>query len=87
MGDAGEGLVDAEARAQERRDEIERERMERRTEGVKNPEREREVTSLKLGRAALAAQITATVHERRKAQLVEALAEIDRRLAALHASK
>lgn len=87
MGDAGEGLVDAEARAQERRDEIEREREERRGAGVKDPERERELTSLRLARASLEAQIAETAHERRKAQLSEALAEIDRRLASLEASK
>ena len=86
MGDAGEGLVDAEARAQERRDEIERERTERRGEGVKNPELEREMTSLKLARAALESQVTETTPERRKAQLKAAIAEIDRRLAGLQAS-
>ena len=86
MGDAGEGLVDAEARAQERRDEIERERTERRGQAVKNPELEREITSLRLARAALESQITETAHERRKAQLTDAIAEIDRRLAGLQAS-
>ena len=36
MGDAGEGLIDAEARIQERMEELERERTERRHQDVRN---------------------------------------------------
>ena len=84
MGDAGEGLVDNEARAQERRDELERARQERRSPGVDtSPDalaRRRETESLRLARAELQRQLDATTVERRRAQLAGAIAEIDRRL-------
>ena len=80
MGDAGEGLVDSEARIQERRDEIERERAERNRTAPANPEAERAAESLRLARAELERQRNATTHERRRAQIAQAIAEIDRRL-------
>ena len=80
MGDAGEGLVDSEARIQERRDEIERERAERNRTAPANPEAERAAESLRLARAELERQLNATTHERRRAQIAQAIAEIDRRL-------
>jgi hypothetical protein len=83
MGDSGEGLVDAEARIQERMEERE---ADRRRSGVKppaaDPEKVRERESLKLAKAELTRQAEATAHPIRKQQIQAALAEIDRRLAA-----
>ena len=82
MGDSGEGLVDAEARIQERMEEREADR--RRTTGqapAVDPEKARERESLKLAKAELTRQATATTHPIRKKQIDDALAEIDRRLA------
>jgi hypothetical protein len=82
MGDSGEGLVDAEARIQERMEEREADR--RRSGGqvpVVDPEKARERESLKLAKAELTRQGTATTHPVRKKQIADAIAEIDRRLA------
>jgi hypothetical protein len=83
MGDAGEGLVDAEARVQERLDELARERSERKTQVVRDPEAMRAVESLRLARAEFERQLEATVHDRRRAQLTQAIAEVERRIAAI----
>jgi hypothetical protein len=81
MSDSGEGLVDAEARLQERMDErlAEKRRASGRT--AIDPERERTRESLRLARAELARQAESTVHPVRRQQIQQALAEIDRRLA------
>jgi hypothetical protein len=83
MGDSGEGLVDAEARIQERMEERE---ADRRRSGapapVVDPEKVRERESLKLAKSELTRQAEATTHPIRKQQIQAALAEIDRRLAA-----
>jgi hypothetical protein len=83
MGDSGEGLVDAEARTQERMEERE---ADRRRSGapapVVDPEKVRERESLKLAKAELTRQGEATTHPVRKKQIDAAIAEIDRRLAA-----
>jgi len=83
MGDSGEGLVDAEARIQEQIDEREAERK-RRSGGLPpiDPERLRQAESLRLARAELERQSTATTHPIRKQQIQAALEEIDKRLAA-----
>jgi hypothetical protein len=80
MGDSGEGLVDAEARIQERMEEREADR--RRTSGqpVVDPEKARERESLKLAKAELTRQAEVTTHPVRKKQIDAALAEIDKRL-------
>jgi septal ring factor EnvC (AmiA/AmiB activator) len=83
MGDAGEGLIDAESRIQERMEELERERTERRHQEVRNPEQQQALESLRLARAELERQLASTVHERRGAMIAEAIAEIDRRIAGL----
>lgn len=80
MGDAGEGLVDAEARIQERREEIERERRERDRAPDADPERTRKLESLKLARIELARQLERTADERRRTSLTQAMAELDRQL-------
>ncbi len=81
MGDAGEGLVDAESRIQERLDELARERADRRAGPVSDPESVRELESLRLARIELQRQLEATTHDRRRAQLAQAIEELDRRLA------
>ena len=85
MGDAGEGLIDADSRIQERLEDLEREREERRNPAVKNPENMREVESLRLARVELERQLASTTHERRRAMLTQALSEVDARLAAARA--
>ncbi len=81
MGDAGEGLIDAEGRIQERMEELERERT-RQNHGkvIRDPEKVHALESLRLARMELDRQLTAATHERRRAQLTEALAEVDRRM-------
>jgi hypothetical protein len=83
MGDSGEGLVDAEARIQERMEEREAERK-RRGGGTApaNPERARELESLRLAKANLERQAATAEHPVRKQQIKLAIAEIDKRLAA-----
>jgi len=81
MGDAGEGLIDADSRIQERLEEIERERTAKHGPAVRNPELVRALESLRLARTELERQLAATTHERRKAQIAQAIAEIDRRMA------
>ena len=86
MGDAGEGLIDADSRIQERMEELARERAERRSEVVRDPEAVRELESLRLARTELQRQHDATTHDRRRAQLMQAIAELDTRMGALQAS-
>ncbi len=82
MGDGAEGLVDAEARIQDRIDELEQERIPR-TRVVKDPDLEQRLQSLRLARIDLQRQIDAGVHVRRHEQLSQAIAELDRRIAEL----
>ena len=82
MGDAGEGLIDADSRIQERMEELERERAKAQVRDVRDPEALRQLESLRLARTELERQLTATAHERRRAQIGQAMAEIDRRIAA-----
>lgn len=83
MSDAGEGLVDAEARLQEQLDAREHERRRRGLAAGVDPEKLRAHESLRLAKAELARQLDVTQHPVRKAQLESAVAEIDRRMAAL----
>ena len=80
MGDGAEGLVDAQARIQERMDELEERRTRRRRVVAYDPERYRQLESLRLARTELARQASETKHEVRRQQLAEALAELDRRI-------
>jgi hypothetical protein len=82
MGDAGEGLIDAEARIQERMEDLERERAQKHNKTVRDPERLRALESLRLARTELERQLTATTHERRRAQLADAIKEVERRMEA-----
>ncbi len=81
MGDAGEGLIDAESRIQERLEEIERERAKVLAPAIRNPEQVRRLESLRLARTELNGQLAATSHERRRTQINQAIQEIDRRMA------
>jgi hypothetical protein len=85
MGDAGEGLVDAEARIAERLEEVARERAARREAAPRDPDTERELESLRLGRTELERQLASTTHERRKDTIAQAIAELDRRMTELRA--
>ena len=80
MGDAGEGLIDAESRIQERMDELQRERAQKQAQAVVDPERLRAFESLRLARTELERQLAVTAHERRRTQLQQAIDEIDRRM-------
>jgi ABC-type phosphate transport system auxiliary subunit len=81
MGDAGEGLVDAESRLAERMEEREQEKRKARqaTKGG-DPERARQLESLRLARTEMQRQLDVTTHEARKQQLGQAIAELDRRI-------
>ena len=81
MGDAGEGLVDAESRLAERMEEREQEkRKARQTAKSADPERARQLESLRLARTEMQRQLDVTTHEARKQQLGQAIAELDRRI-------
>ena len=81
MGDAGEGLVDAEGRIQERLEDLARARADKQGRDDRDPELLRTLESLRLARTELERQLDATTHERRGAMLREAIAEIDKRMA------
>jgi hypothetical protein len=83
MGDAGEALIDAESRIQERMEELARERAERRRAGAGNPAAGRALESLKLARIDLERQFAATAHDGRRNVLRQAIEELDRRLAGM----
>ena len=84
MGDAGEGLIDQDSRIQERMEELERERAKKVGRALHDPVRMRAqetLNSLKLARTELQRQHEATAHQSRRAQIAQALSEIDRRMA------
>ena len=84
MGDAGEGLVDAEARIQERMEELEAERRRRAGGRPKvDPEKVRQAESLKLARLNMVKQAEGASHPVRQKQIQLAIEEIDKRLATL----
>jgi hypothetical protein len=86
MGDAGEGLIDADTRLQERMDELEAERKATRNrKPPEDPDRVRQRESLKLARTELERQLERTEHPARKNQIAQAVAEIDKRLTSLDA--
>jgi ABC-type phosphate transport system auxiliary subunit len=88
MGDAGEGLIDAEARLQERMDELEESRKAAKDRGPKvDPEHARQMESLRLARIELQRQLDATTHSARRDQIGQALAEIEKRLAEMQKKK
>ena len=82
MGDAGEGLIDAESRIQERMEDLERERSQKNARPVRDPELVRALEGLRLARKELERQFASTTHDGRRAQIGKALEEIDRRMQA-----
>jgi chromosome segregation ATPase len=87
MGDSGEGLIDNEARIQERMEELQRNRAQLRKPPIENPELTRQIESLQLARKEMVRSIESTVHEARRTQLTAALADVDRRIAALQSEE
>ena len=85
MSDAGEGLVDADARIQERIEELERERAASKAPATRNPEQLQALESLRLARLDVERQLAATPDDGRRAMFTQALSEIDRRMAELSA--
>lgn len=84
MADAGEGLIDAQNRIQERMDEREEERARRaRRQADLDPEQVRRAESLRLAHTELNRQLQTTTHTARRQQLTSALAELERQLQAL----
>jgi hypothetical protein len=84
MGDAGEGLIDADSRLQERMEELEESRKAAKNKRpLEDPERVRTRESLKLARIELERQLELTEHPARKTQITQAVAEIEKRLTAL----
>ncbi len=84
IGDAGEGLVDAESRLAERLEEREEEKRRAKL-GVKkiDPERARQRESLRLAKADVERQLSVTTNVARKQQLSKALVDLDRQIASL----
>lgn len=88
MGDAGEGLIDAEARLQERMDELEESRKVAKDRGPRvDPEQVRQVESLRLAKIELQRQLESTTHDTRKHQIGQAISEIDRRMSEMTKKK
>jgi len=83
MGDSGEGLIDNEARIQERMEELQRNRERARRPVAENPEVARQLESLELARKEITRALDSATHPARKAQLTAALAHIDKRIAEL----
>jgi hypothetical protein len=84
MGDAGEGLVDAESRLAERMEEREQEkRKAKQAAKGADPERARQLESFRLARTEMQRQLELTTHDARKEQLRQAIAELDRRITEL----
>ena len=81
MGDAGEGLIDADARIQERMEELERDRKQSKKKDTRDPEKVRTLESLRLAKTELDRQMQATQHAGRRAQLAQAIGEVERRMA------
>jgi len=83
MGDSGEGLIDADARIQERMEELERERTrQQHGKPVRDPVKMQALESLRLARTELDRQLLATTNERRRTQIAQAIEEINRRMVA-----
>ena len=83
MGDSGEGLIDADARIQERMEELERERTrQQHGKPLRDPVKMQALESLRLARTELDRQLVATTNERRRTQIAQAIEEINRRMEA-----
>jgi len=87
MGDSGEGLIDAEARIQERMEELQASRVQQREPAKDEPERFLKLGSLNLVRTQLARQLEVATHENRRSQLTRAITDIDFKIAELKEEK
>jgi hypothetical protein len=88
MGDAGEGLVDAESRLAERMEEREQEKRQARMGPTTvDPEKVRETESLRLAKTEMQRQLDLTTSDVRRQMLSQAIGEIDKRLKALSAKQ
>lgn len=84
MGDAGEGLVDAQSRLQELMEERSAARRPKKRDGEAiNPERQRLTESLRLAAVDLKRQQSATQNPVRLEQIKVALAAMEKRLGEL----
>ena len=83
MGDSGEGLIDNEARIQERMEELQRNRERARRPAVTNPEVARQIESLELARKEIIRALESATQPARKTQLAAALADIEGRITEL----
>lgn len=84
MGDAGEGLIDADARIQELADERDAARRERRAPKITiDPVTHAQMTSLTLGLSELRRQFDAIDHPVRRKQLQAAITDVEKQLAKL----
>jgi hypothetical protein len=86
MSDAGEGLIDADARIQERMEELERDRRQSRKKDTRDPEKVRAFESLRLAKTELERQLEATQHDGRRNQLQQAISEVERRMTEMRAA-
>ncbi|MFN8065749.1 MAG: hypothetical protein U0P82_13215 [Vicinamibacterales bacterium] len=86
MSDAGEGLIDADARIQERMEELERERTQVKKKDTRDPEQVRALESLRLAKTDLERQLQATQHEARRAQLANAISDLQEQMARVEAA-
>ena len=87
MGDSGEGLIDNEARIQERMEELQRNRDLARKPAVKNSKLKQKIESLQLARKEMTRALENTTHEARRKQLSAALADIELRIKDLQDQK
>ena len=85
MGDSGEGLVDSEARIQERMDQLQADRENAKKPKVRNPEQLRKLESLRLARIEMERQLHGSTNPNRKNQIQRALDDIDRQFSELQA--
>jgi chromosome segregation ATPase len=85
MGDSGEGLIDNEARIQERMEELQRNRDLARKPAIKNSKVKQQIESLHLARKEMTRSLENTAHEVRRRQLTAAIEDIDRKIAELQA--
>jgi hypothetical protein len=79
--DDSETLIDADARIQERVEQLEQERRRRTRPADADTTLVETLESLRLARTDLERQLTATTHELRRNQIRTAMAEVDRRMA------
>jgi hypothetical protein len=80
MSDAGEALVDADARIQERMEDLARERTQSKNRRGRDRAQVEAIESLKLARIELERQLAAAVHDRHRTQLTQAIEEVGRRM-------